>query len=258
MTTTCPKLYIKRGVYYLSEYKKSEFEKIYLKIREKENRIYDDATLKTLPDIKTSHPLYDEWKIRKKSMQKIIAYLINKDRILNILEVGCGNGWLTHHLAMIKNSYVVGVDINKFELEQAARVFNNFSNHKFFYADIFADSFDLGDFDIIVLPNSIRYFANITYLIERLLCLTKRNGEIHIINSPIYNPSEIQKAQKQTLKYYEKIGCCGMSEFHFHHSIEDLRIYNPVFLNKQIKQNFYSWFFKDDSPFPWIMIKNSF
>ena len=78
------------------------------------------------------------------------------------MELGCGNGWLTHHLAMIKNSYVVGVDINRFELEQAARVFNNFNNHKFFYADVFADYFKLGDFDIILLAGSIQYFKDLS------------------------------------------------------------------------------------------------
>lgn len=252
------KLYIKKGVYYLSEYNKNEFENLYLKLRMKENRIYDDKIARNLPDIKSGHPLFNEWKIRKKSLQKIESYLKSKDKMLDIMELGCGNGWFTHHLAKIKNSYVIGVDINKFELEQAARVFNNFNNHKFFYADIFADYFELGDFDVIILASSIQYFRNINYLMERLLYLTKRNGEIHIIDSPIYNSSEIPKAKKRTKKYYEGI-CPEMSDFYFHHSFEELERYNPVFLYNPIKQNIFAKFItKYDSPFPWIMIKNNF
>jgi SAM-dependent methyltransferase len=256
---TAQKLYIKKGVYYLSEYKINEFENIYLKVREKENRIYNDNLLRTLPDIKSTHPLYSEWKIRKTSLKKITEYLKSKDSILNIMELGCGNGWLTHRLAAVRNSYVIGVDINKVELEQAARVFNSFNNHKFFYADIFADYFELGDFDIIILASSIQYFCNINYLMERLFYLLKRKGEIHIIDSPIYNSSEIYKARQRTGKYYKKMGCPEMSAFYFHHSINDLEIYDPVLLYNRKKGNFFSKFFKNpDSPFPWIMIKNIF
>jgi SAM-dependent methyltransferase len=256
---TAQKLYIKKGVYYLSEYKKNEFENLYLKVREKENRIYNDNMLRILPDIKSTHPLFYEWKIRKASLKKIREYLKSKNSLLNIMELGCGNGWLTHHLAAIRNSYVIGVDINKFELEQAARVFSSFNNHKFFYADIFADYFELGDFDVIILASSIQYFSNINHLMERLFYLLKRNGEIHIIDSPIYNPSEIPKARRRTGKYYENIGCPEMTEFYFHHSVNDLEIYAPVFLYNRQNQNFFSRLIKNpDSPFPWIMIKNNF
>ncbi len=256
---TAQKLYIKRGVYYLSEYKTNEFENLYLKVRKKENRIYEDRFLKILLEINSSHPLYNEWKIRKKSFKKIEAYLKDKNKLLNIMELGCGNGWLTHHLAMIKNSYVIGVDINKQELEQAARVFNNFNNHKFFYADIFADYFELGDFDIIILASSIQYFMNINYLMERLLYLVKRESEIHIIDLPVYSTPEIPNAQKRTRKYYDNIGFPEMSNYYFYHSIEELQKYNPVFLSNRQKQTFHSRFFKNpDTPFPWIMIKNHF
>ena len=256
---TAQKLYIKKGVYYLSEYKTSEFENLYLKVRKRENRIYEDRLLKILPDINNLHPLYNEWRIRKKSLQKIEAYLKGKNKLLNIMELGCGNGWLTHHLAMIKNSHVMGIDINRPELEQAARVFNNYNNHKFFYADIFADYFELGDFDIILMASSIQYFMDIDYLMERLCYLLKDDGEIHIIDSPVYNSAEIPNVQKRTRKYYENIGFPEMTGFYFHHSIESLNKYNPVFLDNQRKKNFFTKFFKtNDSPFPWIMIKKHF
>jgi len=236
--------------------KKNEFEDLYLKVREKENRFYSDKILKNLPDIKTSHPLFYEWKIRKASLKKFEEYIKSKDTLLNIMELGCGNGWLTHRLAAIRNCYVIGVDINKFELEQAARVFNSFNNHKFFYTDIFADYFELGDFDIIILASSVQYFRNIDYLMERLFYFLKRNSEIHIIDSPIYNSSDILKAQGSTEKYYEKISFREMSKFYFHHSFKDLEIYDPIFLYNRQKQSFYSILFKNsDSPFPWIMIK---
>ncbi len=252
------KLYIKKGVYYLSECMKNEFESLYLKAREKENRIYEDKVVKNLPAINKNHPLFREWKIREKSIQKLEEYIKNKEKPLNIMELGCGNGWLTHNIAMIKDCYVIGVDVNKSELEQAARVFCYQNNHKFFYADIFADYFELGDFDIVILASSIQYFRNINHLFERLLYLTKHNGEIHIIDSPFYSSSEISKAQQRTCNYYKKIGFPEMSDFYFHHSYEELEKYKPHFLYTPVKQNFFSEFItKYNSPFPWIVIKNS-
>ena len=252
------KLYIKKGVYYLSEYMKNEFESLYLKTRKKENRIYDDKVVKNLPAINKNHPLFREWRIREKSILKLEEYIKNKEKPLNIMELGCGNGWLTHNIAMIQDCYVIGVDVNKSELEQAARVFCYQNNHKFFYADIFADYFELGDFDIVILASSIQYFRNIHHLFERLLYLTKHNGEIHVIDSPFYNSSEISKAQKRTYNYYNKIGFPQMSDFYFHHSYEELEKYKPHFKYIPGKQNIFSRFLtKNSSPFPWIVIKNN-
>jgi SAM-dependent methyltransferase len=251
--TTQQELYIRKGVYYLSGYSENEFENLYLQVRKKENRIYTDYELKNLPNIKKSH--LSEWMIRKNSAEKVAAYLKNKNKPLNIMDLGCGNGWLTHYIAQIKDSYIIGVDINRYELEQAARVFKN---HKFFFADIFADNFELGDFDIILLAGSIQYFRNANHLIERLLYLATRNGEIHIFDSPLYNPKEIPGAKSRTRKYYEKLGFSNMAEFYFHHSIDELKIFDPVFLYKPKKRNLFSRFLKDSSsPFPWIMIRNN-
>ena len=253
---TVQKLYIKKGVYYLSEYKTGEFENLYLKVRKKENRIYEDRILKILPDLNNLHPLYNEWKIRKKSLQRIEIYFKEKNKPLNIMELGCGNGWLTHHLAMLKNSYITGIDINRPELEQAARVFKNFHNHKFFYADIFSDCFEPGDFDVILMASSIQYFKDINRLFDKLFYLLKNNGEIHIIDSPVYYSGEILNAQKRTKWYYKNIGFPQMADFYFHHSFEELNKFEPVLFNKQRKANFFSRFIKDNAPFPWVMIKN--
>ena len=52
----------------------SEFEQTYLKIREQENRIYTDEELKKLPEIEYTHPLKVEWKLREKSMNRLIKH----------------------------------------------------------------------------------------------------------------------------------------------------------------------------------------
>ena len=41
-----------------------------------------------------------------------------------ILDVGCGNGWFSGQLAAIASAKVYALDLNRMELEQAARIFN--------------------------------------------------------------------------------------------------------------------------------------
>jgi 2-polyprenyl-3-methyl-5-hydroxy-6-metoxy-1,4-benzoquinol methylase len=75
------------------------FERLYIALREQEQRLYTDEQVRQLPDIDPSHLHYKEWKIRKHSAERLISYLNKKKRRLNILEIGCGNGWLSAQLA---------------------------------------------------------------------------------------------------------------------------------------------------------------
>ena len=48
----------------------NEFEKLYISLRKKEGRIfYNEEEIVKLPVIFSSHPLYKEWKIRKRFQQ---------------------------------------------------------------------------------------------------------------------------------------------------------------------------------------------
>src|SRR5450631_3041834 len=87
------------------------FEKKYIVTRSMENRLCTDEELMRLPDISAGHSHYKEWQLRKKSALRLVHYLADKDQDLEILEVGCGNGWLSHQLAEIPGTEVTGLDI---------------------------------------------------------------------------------------------------------------------------------------------------
>src|SRR5215469_6131351 len=92
------------------------FEKQYIQVRSLEGRLYPDDELISLPEIGAAHPHFREWQWRKRSARRLIRYLTSKEKALEILEVGCGNGWLTHLLAEIPGALVTGTDINFTEL----------------------------------------------------------------------------------------------------------------------------------------------
>ena len=103
------------------------FEDLYLTVRQKEGRFYTDEQVSQLPDIEEIHPYFHEWQMRARSGGRLINYLQKKNKPLSILEIGCGNGWLSAKMAGLNGALVTGLDANKPEIEQARRVFKNSS-----------------------------------------------------------------------------------------------------------------------------------
>jgi SAM-dependent methyltransferase len=229
----------------------SSFEENYLAAREKENRLYTDEQVKRLPFIEETHPHYKEWLIRQNSLAKLSQHLSLKKRKLDILEVGCGNGWLSHHLSKITGSYVTGIDINKIEIDQANRVFARTENLKFFFGEITDEIIRQKKFDTMVFAASIQYFPSLNEIIPASLQLLKKEGEIHIIDSHFYKRHELEAARLRTYEYYHSLQMPQMTKHYFHHCVDELKpfhhkiLYNPhSLINKLATKN----------PFPWICI----
>ena len=245
----------KNGVYFLSEPEKS-FESIYIEVREKEKRVYSDEEVKHLPNTSNSNPHKEEWNLRKRPMQRFTNYLQKFSSKINLLDIGCGNGWFSANIARINSNNVYALDVNAIELEQAARVFN-FDGLYFIYGNIFDNIFEDLSFDIITLNSSIQYFDDLEKIINRLFYFLIDDGEIHIMDSPIYNLNELVGAKERTARYFISIGLPEMAKHYNHHTFNALKdfnyktLYNPNAFQNNIKKIFG---FKD-SPFPWIIIK---
>jgi SAM-dependent methyltransferase len=219
------------GVYCQRGFDTGEFEREYFSIRQKEGRILDDETVRLLPFIDDP-----EWKIRARSARKL-AQQLKKENCRSIIEIGCGNGWLTNYIQRELNVPAVGIDVGKVELKQAARIAKGRAT--FVYGDVFS----LGDLkaDAIVLAACIQYFPDPIRLLERL------TGTIHIIDSPFYDSSGVANARARSKDYFRSKDASNMERFYFHHEcIKDVEIlYRPsrfkVFLG--------------NSPFPWVRIR---
>lgn len=251
-------LTLDNGVFFQVDLPRSgDFEQIYLSLRKKENRLYSDEIVRHLPHLAPDKALEHEWLIRSASMNKMIAYLKKKGTHKRILEVGCGNGWFANKLASNLRVDVMALDINEVELRQGARVFSP-RNLSFVYGDIFTINLPV-KFDFIILASSVQYFPNIQSLIKRLLELIVPEGEIHIIDSPIY-PSEeaLSGAKKRSVAHFTELGYPKMAEYYFHHTMEDIGIFNikvlenPEAIIPKIKRKLFS---KNQTVFPWIVIK---
>lgn len=244
---------IQNGVYILSTID-NEFETTYLKVREKENRIYSDGELRNLPFASDSNPHKKEWELRAKSYLRFERYLKSQNIVMNILDLGCGNGWFCGQLSNSFNLNFYCFDINLTELYQGRRVFHS-EKVIFIYADIFEAALPDNSFDIVIINAAIQYFPDLKNLLNRLLPILTDQGEIHIIDSPIYSENEAIKAKQRTKDYYSEMGFTEMIDNYHHHSWEVFRetdykiLYNPRSIINRLKK-----VISKDSPFPWIKV----
>jgi 2-polyprenyl-3-methyl-5-hydroxy-6-metoxy-1,4-benzoquinol methylase len=228
---------------------KPDFEDLYIAVRQQEKRIYTDEQLQLLPDI--DHLYYDEWKIRKRSSERLTAYLEKNNRELKILEVGCGNGWLSAKLSNIPQTKVTGLDINEVEIQQAKRVFKK-DNLEFIYESFTENSFENARFDVIVFAASLQYFPSLVNVLKQALAILSSNGEIHIIDTPLYTPAEAGQASERSRRYFADLGIPEMADHYFHHSLSEFWGFNYEILFNPA--NLFNRLFKKD-PFYWVTVR---
>jgi ubiquinone/menaquinone biosynthesis C-methylase UbiE len=242
--------------YLLNEnsFPENEFERLYISLRKKEGRIFTEKEICKLPNVSKNNPHFKEWKIRKKSCNRLLKYVKQKGHVCSILEIGCGNGWLSAQLSEITKGEVTGIDINRNELAQAKKVFASKRNLNFIAADIRNGIPGDKKFDLIVFAASIQYFKSLNEIINISLRHLTLQGEIHILDSHFYLPVKIFLARQRTKKYFSEIGFPEMAGYYFHHSIRELKSFNYKVLH-----NPHSWMNKISfrkNPFYWVIIKN--
>lgn len=230
------------------------FEERYNQVRSKEGRIYADEMLRVLPDVPANHQYYSEWTVRKRSSHCLIRYLAAKNRPLHIVEIGCGNGWLSHRLSLISGARVTGQDINLAELQQAARVFGGASNIRFVCGDIYTDGFAVREADIIVFAASIQYFPSLEKTLQLSLQQLAPGGEIHILDSPFYEPGEVSEAKRRAVDYFSDLGYPEMAQYYYYNTRAALGAFNPSLLYNP--RSVGNRILRRKNPFPWYRIKN--
>jgi ubiquinone/menaquinone biosynthesis C-methylase UbiE len=234
-------------------YNAIDFSSQYFLLRKKEGRIYSDEEVSSLPEINKQHRYYNEWEIRKRSSIHLKKYLSDKKKPLRILEIGCGNGWLSAKLSEIPLSHITGIDINAEELSQARRVFNKIDNLDFFNCSLQDEAISDHQFDIIVFAASMQYFSSLKNIMNDSIRHLKPGGEVHILDTLFYEPKELNAARRRSKDYFSAIGFPEMAEHYFHHSLDELRSFNYRILYDP--NSIINRFKKNRNPFYWFCVK---
>lgn len=230
---------------------------LYLRVREREGRLYSDEVAARLPDIPRGHPLRDEWRARAASAARLIKYVARLPTPLTILDLGSGNGWLSNRLAQIPGCRVLGLDQNAFELAQAARVFARNQRLIFTHADIFCPPIPDRSIDLVVIASALQYFPVVSALLRQLGTLLTPRGEIHVLDSPLYTTAERPAARARAEAYYAALGIPEMAAHYHHHTYESLTACCPEWLYQPngLQSSLRRLLRLPDSPFPWLRLR---
>lgn len=180
----------------------SQFIQDYQKIRAAEGRgsLQADFYL-NLPYLDISGSNSWQWKIRAHTydyLSKKLLPLLCKERKkpLRVLDLGAGNGWMSHRLAL-QGYHPVAVDllVNDQDGLGAATHFQKHLTSLFprFQAEMSRLPFAEEQFDVVIFNASFHYAENYeAALLEALRC-TRQGGSVIVADSPWYSTSESGK-----------------------------------------------------------------
>ncbi|UOS97866.1 methyltransferase domain-containing protein [Xanthomonas arboricola] len=214
-----PELHCVEGVLVQRSLADDPFEQQYLQVRRKEGRLYTDAQVRSLPHPGGKLGTSLEWQVRALSSALLVQHLRAQAGEGAIAELGCGNGWLSQLLAQSLQRDVCGIDVNRTELTQAARVFGHDQRLSFIAADIQTLALPRDLFDVIVVPACIQYFADPASLVVRLLAQLRNGGELHILDSPLYADAQAANASAaRSMRYFTELGVPALAAHYHQHT----------------------------------------
>ncbi len=198
---------------------------LYLKVRAQEQWIYPDGLLPLLPQVPAQHPHAHLWTWRRRGLVRLVRYLSHhfSETPFKVLDVGCGNGWMSHYLAKnLPQAHILGVDVNLTELEQAVRVFQR-PNLQYAFADLDAQVLPEQQFDLVLFAGAFQYFRAPEKVLSAARRVLKPGGLVHIIDTNFYKNETAQaKAQAGTLSYYTQLNVPEMAAFYHHFLKKDI------------------------------------
>jgi SAM-dependent methyltransferase len=157
----------------------------YQLVRESDgNRSFRPDGYRKLPDLRADSPQADIWRIRRESYGRLISLL--DERTLSILDIGAGNGWLSHRLVTLGHC-PVAVDW----LDDVCDGLSAYCHYPVQYTSVQADfnalPFIASQFDVVIFNASLHYSGDIQATLRHACNMMKRQGRIFIMDSPTFS-----------------------------------------------------------------------
>jgi 2-polyprenyl-3-methyl-5-hydroxy-6-metoxy-1,4-benzoquinol methylase len=227
---------------------------LYEAVRSREQRIHADEVVRDLPASggRTAHPA--EWRVRARSLAELLSALRLHGSGLRVLDIGCGNGWMSAALAAEGHS-VVALDMHGIELEQAARVFAD-RDVTWCLGDPRDTVLPSAHFDVVVFAASLQYFRDLPALFERVFPLLRPKASVHVVDTMLYpDRTAADAALERSRAYYATLGAGEMAGHYHAHCLDDLRTLGPMqVLRRPTKPGGLRWPWRERTPFHHVTI----
>jgi SAM-dependent methyltransferase len=163
------------------------FARQYRAVRERDGyRISSPEYCRRLPDVDAGDPHATEWRVRRESYEHFERYVLGPvRRPLRILDLGAGNGWLSHRLAA-QGHDVSAVDriVDEADGLGAARHYPV----RFLAAQASFDAlpFAAGQFDVVVFNGSLHYAPDVAAALASGRRMLVHGGTLAVMDSPMF------------------------------------------------------------------------
>jgi SAM-dependent methyltransferase len=163
------------------------FQRQYRAVREREGYRSSAAEYyRRLPEVARGDPRAAEWRIRRESFTNLQWHAMpaKSDNGGRVLDLGAGNGWLSHRLASAGHG-VAAVDRLDDEADGlgACRHYPHFAAVQ---ADFDALPFEPSQFDLVVFNGSLHYSADPTATLAEARRMLAPLGAIAVMDSPMF------------------------------------------------------------------------
>ena len=168
------------------------------------------AYYRQLPEVSADDHQYDIWKARQVHFNALMSHIIVPLELRlpqppNIIDLGAGNGWLSHRLTATRNhlhhrsgcTSVTAVDINV-DNEDGLGAWRHYGNSAKTVTLLQADFNHLpvasGTYDLAIFNGAFHYSADKELSLSEALRILKPDGILVIMDSPLYQHASAGRA----------------------------------------------------------------
>jgi len=160
----------------------------YRTVREQEGRrSLSDADYRSLPSVAATDVHAGEGAIRRETYHHLLRHVLSAGRQPSaILDVGAGNGWLSHRLSTLGH-HVVAVDASDDERDGLGMLVRQPTRIVAVQADFDALPFTPSQFDVVLFNGSLHYAASPARTLTNARRLLQPAGTLVVMDSPMFH-----------------------------------------------------------------------
>jgi 2-polyprenyl-3-methyl-5-hydroxy-6-metoxy-1,4-benzoquinol methylase len=176
---------------FLTEARAALFEPFirqYRLVRAREGyRVSSPDYYRDLPHVAADHPHAAEWRIRRETYEHLQRDVVHAaGRRLRVLDVGAGNGWLSHRLAS-QGHEVAAVDAIADSADGLGAARHYDARFLAVEASFDALPFAPGQFDLVVFNGSLHYACDVAATLRAAWRMLVRGGVLAVMDSPMFD-----------------------------------------------------------------------